>query len=222
VGLIFLLGVTVLGLFVGRLAIFIGALLCSLIWDFFFIPPHYTFTISAPGDYMMFAMFLGAAGIIGHLTTRLRLNERHLRIRERRISVLYELTREIASAKDIHSVLDQAVEHIGIIFESDVAVLIKDPEKGLSLHEGSTLILDEKEIGVAEWVALHSRPAGMFTDTLPSAKAYYIPLVASRGTVGVLGLRPHRKRPASPELTAFIETCARQLAVGIEREQFKT
>lgn len=221
VGLIFLLGVTVLGLYVGRMAIFITALLSGLIWDFFFIPPHYTFAIRAPEDYVMFAMYLFAAGIIGHLTTRLRLNEKHLRIRERRITVLYQLTKDIASAKDIRSVLDEAVEHIGAIFESDIAVLLKDPVKGLSPHEGNTLILDEKEMGVAEWVAIHSRPAGMFTDTLPLAKAYYIPLVASQGTVGVLGLRPHRNRPSSPELTAFIETCARQLAVGIEREQLK-
>jgi two-component system sensor histidine kinase KdpD len=99
-------------------------------------------------------------------------------------------------------------------------MLVKDPAKGMSPHEGNTFPMDEKEMAVAEWVALHSRPAGLRTDTLPTAKALYIPLVASHGTVGVLGMRPRRNRSDTPEMTALAETFARQLAMGIEREQF--
>jgi len=220
VGLIFLLGVTILGLFVGRMAGLAGALLCGLAWNFFFIPPYYTFAIQAPEDYMMFGMFFGAAGVIGHLTSRLRENERQLRIRERRVTALYHFTREISSAKNIHSVLDTAVEHISSVFEADTAVLVKDPAKGLIPHEGNTFLMDEKEMAVAEWAAIHSRPAGLRTDTLPTAKAFYIPLVASQGTVGAVGMRQRRKRPDTPEMTALAETFARQLAMGIEREQF--
>jgi len=220
VGLIFLLGVTILGMLVGRAAVLLGALLCGLVWNFFFIPPHLTFSISATEDIMMFGMFLGAAVVIGHLTSRLHDNERHLRTRELRVTALYHLTREISSAKNIHSVLDAAVEHIGAVFESDVAILVKDPAKGMVPHKGNTLPMDEKEMTVAEWSALHSKPAGLGTDTLPTAKALYIPLIASQGTVGVLGMRPHRKRPDTPEMTALAETFARQLAMGIEREQF--
>jgi two-component system, OmpR family, sensor histidine kinase KdpD len=220
VGLLFLLGVTILGMFVGRVAGLTGALLCGFVWDFFFIPPYFTFAIQSPEDYMMLGMFFGAAGVIGHLTSRLRENERHLRIRERRVTALYHLTGEISSAKNIHSMLDTAVEHIGAVFDADVAVFVKDPAKGMSPHEGNTFPADEKEAAVAEWAAIHSRPAGLHTDTLPTAKALYIPLVASQGTVGVLGMRPRRKRPDTPELTALAETFARQLAMGIEREQF--
>ena len=220
VGLIFLLGVTILGMFVGRAAILVGALLCGLAWEFFFIRPYYTFAISAPEDYMMFGMFLGAAFVIGHLTTRLRLNEKHLRIREQRVTTLYQLTREISSAKNIHSILDTAVDFIGKVFEADVALLTKDPARGIVPHEGNTYQLDEKETSVAKWAVIHSKPAGFLTDTLPTAKALYIPLVASQSTVGVLGLKPRRKRPDTPELMALAETFARQLAMGIEREQF--
>jgi len=219
VGLIFLLGVAVLGLFLGRGTVLLSALLSGLIWNFVFIPPHYTFAISSPEDYMMFGMFLAVAAVVGHLTTQLRLNEKHLRIRERRVTALYHLTREISSAISMHDVLDGAIENIGAVLEADVAILVKQPSEHLSPHEGNTLVLDDREMGVAEWTALHSRPAGLFTDTLPSSKGFYLPLVASRGTVGVLGLKPRRKRPDTPELTSLAETFARQLAMGIEREQ---
>lgn len=220
VGMIFLIGVTVLGMFVSRYAVLAGAFLCGLVWNFFFIPPHYTFYISATEDIMMFGMFFGAAGVVGHLTSRLRENERRTRVRERRVTALYHLTREIASAKNIHDILDAAVENISSVFDAETAILVKDPVKGMSPHEGNTFAVDENEMGVAEWSALHGRPAGLGTDTLPTAKALYIPLVASQGTVGVLGMRPRRRRPDTPELTALAETFARQLAMGIEREQF--
>jgi two-component system sensor histidine kinase KdpD len=219
VGLLFLLGVTLLGLWVGPIEVLLAALLSGLIWNFMFIPPRYTLSIGAPEDYMMFGMFLAAAIIIGHLTSRLRRNQWHSQQREARLQALYQLTREMASARSMDKVLRTAVEHLGAIFNAEVAVLIKQPDQQLVLHPGNTLVLDDKEKAVAEWVALNSRPAGLFTDTLPSARAFYLPLVAPEGTVGVLGLCPRQKQRASPELMTLAETFARQLAVGIEREQ---
>jgi len=219
IGLLFLLGVSVLGLLVGQIEVLLAAILSGLIWDFVFIPPRYTFSIGSPEDLMMFGMFLAAAIIIGHLTYRLRHIEWHTRLRETRLNALYQLTREIASAESMDKVLHTAVEHLGAIFDAEVAVLVKPPDQQLIPHAGNTLVMDDKEKAVAEWVALNSRPAGLFTDTLPSARAFYLPLVAPGGTVGVLGLCPRQKQRASPELMTLAETFARQLAVGIEREQ---
>lgn len=219
VGLIFLIAVVLLGLFVGRFTVLLGAILFGFIWNFFFIPPYYTFAISAPEDIMMFGMFLGAAMLIGNLTTRLRLNERHLRIREQRVTVLYQFTKDISSAKDMEIILNAAIEHIKSVFEAEVAIFVKDPVKGLASHKKNMFIPDEKEKSVAEWVSIHNRPAGQFTGTLPAASALYLPLVASKGTVGVLGLKLKHRRLEIPEFMALVETFARQLAMGIEREQ---
>jgi len=219
IGMLFLLGVTFLGLFIGRAPVLLAALLSGLLWDFFFIPPHFTFSISQPEDIITLGIFLGVAFITGHLTTRLKNNERLLVMREQRITALYQLTKEIASATSIAKVMDTAVKQIGAIFDAEVAVLVKQPDQTLSAHSGNTFSMDDKEKTVAEWVALHSRPAGLFTDTLPSARAFYLPLVAHQGTVGVLGLRPCQKKRTTPDLMTLAETFARQLAVGIEREQ---
>lgn len=219
VGFLFLITISILGLFVGRLAVLIAAILSSLLWDFLFIPPSYTFAIAGTEDYMMFGMFIITAIIIGHLTSRLRNNEQLIRLRETHTSALYQLTRKISSAESMDKVINLAVEHLGNIFNADIAVLVRRLGKALTPHDGNTFLLDEKERSVAEWVALNSRPAGLFTDTLSSAKAFYLPLVASQGTVGVIGLCPREQKRSSPELMTLAETFARQLAVGIEREQ---
>ena len=246
VGFLFLITISIMGLFVGRLAILIAAILSSLLWDFIFIPPSYTFAISGTEDYMMFGMFIITAIIIGHLTSRLRNNEKLMRLREAHTNALYQLTRKISSAESMNKVITLAVEHLDKIFDADVAVFVKRSDKVLKPYKGDSFMFDDKEKGVlewatlhsrpdgifsdmlmldnkersvAEWVALNSRPAGLFTDTLSSAKAFYLPLVASQGTVGVLGLYPREQKRSSPELMILAETFARQLAVGIEREQ---
>ena len=77
---------------------------------------------------------------------------------------------------------------------------------------------DANEHAVAEWVYGHSQMAGLGTETLPSARALYLPLVASQRTVGVLGVQPAQTpRLISPEQLHLLEAFANQTALAIER-----
>jgi two-component system sensor histidine kinase KdpD len=71
---------------------------------------------------------------------------------------------------------------------------------------------------VAQWVLEHGTKAGRGTETLPAAQALYIPLTASRGTIGVLGLfSTGEKESTDPERVYFIEALASQTALVLER-----
>jgi two-component system sensor histidine kinase KdpD len=64
----------------------------------------------------------------------------------------------------------------------------------------------------------HQQMAGLGTATLPSAEALYLPLVASRGAVGVLGVRPAQpRRLLAPEQLHLLETFVSQTALALER-----
>ena len=79
------------------------AALSALLWNFLFIPPHFTFYIDKLEDAMMFAMFFVVAMAMGHLTSRLRLSEIAERSRERRTAALYELAHQAAFATDLET-----------------------------------------------------------------------------------------------------------------------
>src|SRR5215471_14144986 len=85
--------------------------------------------------------------------------------------------------------------------------------------EGPILFaLDTKEQIVAQWVYEHRQMAGLGTATLPSAAALYLPLLVSRGAVGVLGVRPTQpRRLTAPEQVHLLETFASQIALVLER-----
>src|SRR5207244_4664904 len=77
---------------------------------------------------------------------------------------------------------------------------------------------DAQEGGVGPVVLGPPLMAGLGTTTLPSAEALYLPLVAARGTVGVLGVLPAQpRRVLTPEQAALLETFASQTALALER-----
>ncbi len=76
-----------------------------------------------------------------------------------------------------------------------------------------------REESVANWAFTHKQHAGFGTDTLPSAKALYIPLVASGIVVGVLGVRPHDETLESytTDTLDTLDTLAFITATALER-----
>jgi two-component system sensor histidine kinase KdpD len=74
------------------------------------------------------------------------------------------------------------------------------------------------DLAVAQWVFDHGQPAGLGTDTLPAAEAYYLPFTGSSERLGVLAILPaNLRRVFVPEQQRLLETFANQVALAIER-----
>ena len=219
VGLILLFAILLLALFVGRGPVIFSAVFSALLWDFFFIPPPLTFHIGMPQDALMLVMYFVIASILGNLTSRIRAQQLALQDREEQAVALYMLAREIANATNIDEVLVTAVKQLSRVFSAKISILLPDQVSTafLKLHSASTLVLGEKDISVAAWVFNSRKPAGRFTDTLPMAEAYFIPLLTPTHVVGVIGVRTHRAEPLSIEQKALLETFTSQIASAIER-----
>jgi two-component system sensor histidine kinase KdpD len=179
---------------------------------------------------MTFTVMLFVALVISTLTIRLRQQAEAARQRERRTAALYAMSRELARMRAVDDLLQAAARHISAVFESQVALLLPHASGRLApwqrgtdgqngdAGEQTTFILGPKEAGVAQWVYDHQHMAGLGTTTLPSAEALYLPLVAARGTVGVLGVQPAQaRRLLTPEQVVLLETFASQTALALER-----
>jgi two-component system sensor histidine kinase KdpD len=218
--MVYLLGVTGAAFRYGRGPSILASVLSVAAFDFFFVQPYLTFAVSDVQYILTFLVMLVVALTISTLTVQVRAQADLARQRERRTAALYAMTRELASTRGLENLLRAAADHISAVFESQTMILLPDSAGTLQPHLGTELPLahDQRERGTAQWVYDHGQMAGMHTETLPSAAAIYLPLVATRGSVGVLGVQPaDERRLLDPEQVHLLETFANQTAVAIER-----
>ena len=78
----------------------------------------------------------------------------------------------------------------------------------------------ERELSVSQWVWSNQKEAGLGTATLPGGATLYLPLTASGGIVGVLGLSPEQPdRFEAVDQRRQIDAFAVQIALAIERAE---
>ncbi len=187
-GLLFL--VSILALFYGTGPILLAASMSALIWDYFFIPPQFTIHVEEPEDMLMLVMFFIIALLNGILTSRVRRQEKKIRVREERTHALYQLTRELAMTTGIEEVSKVGIKYIQKYFNLECAVLLKSDSGRLEnqILSDSKIGLSENELSVADWVYKNSAKAGKNTDTLPSASYTFYPLTGNTENMGVIAI----------------------------------
>jgi len=84
VAFIMLLGVSILAMVFDIFPVLVAAVLSALIWNFFFIPPTFTFHVGTPEDALMFLMYFVVALINAVLTFKIREAEKKARDEEER------------------------------------------------------------------------------------------------------------------------------------------
>jgi two-component system, OmpR family, sensor histidine kinase KdpD len=218
--MVYLLGVVLVATRSGRGPSILASILSVGAFDFFFVPPYLSFAVSDTQYLVTFAVMLLVAAVISTLTVRVRQRAESARERERRTAALYAVSREFARTRGVDELVRVAVRHVGDVFASEVAVLLPDATGRLAprAFAQSMVETDSNERGVSEWVYEHGQVAGLGSDTLPGARALYLPLVASRGTIGVLGVLPGNPQAlAAPDQLHLLETFAAQTALAIER-----
>ena len=199
------------------------AFLGILLFDFFFVPPRFTFAVSDVRYVLTFGVMLAIALLISMLTLRVRAQAQMARERERGTAALYGMTRELAATRGLEELIAVATRHVQDTFNAAAIVLLPAESGALEAPAvaPASFPIDEKERSVAQWVLDRGRIAGAGSETLPAARGLYVPLVTTTGTIGVLGLAPtDPKQLRDPTALLLLETFARQVAVALERAIF--
>jgi len=200
--------------------------LSALCFNFFFIQPYYTLKLTEEQHLLTLLVSLITGVIIGTQTARLRLQVISARKRERNTSALYAMSRELSANRGKVLLAQIVSQHIAELIESDVFIWLPDDKGELQTVVAETesdqrSIDPVREESVARWTFTHRQIAGLGTDTLPSAKALYLPLIGSSGVVGVLGLMPHNEQmdAYNTETVELLEAFATIAASALERAQ---
>jgi two-component system sensor histidine kinase KdpD len=222
---IFILAVVLVGVRLGRGPAALSAVLNVAAFDFFFVPPRFSFAVSDIQYLLTFVIMLAVGLIAGQLTAGLRFQARVASHREERAGSLYEIARDLSGAMQIDEVIKISRESVERSFRATVAILLPDSSGQIALQApGASPISDKPlaiEIGIAQWAFDRGQPAGFSTDTLPGSEVLYIPLRAPTRARGVLAVKAHNRRLLRiPEQRQLLDTFAALIAIALERVHY--
>ena len=218
VSFILLFVVSILATFMSVGPVLLASTLSAIFWNFFFIPPHYTFHIEKTEDILIFGLFFIIALVNGVLTTRVRRQEKLVRDREQRTNALFLLTKELSKASGIDEVLKVAIREINNHFQVDPFFILQDGENVLKnsgrLQKEKTL--SPSEYHIAEWVFKNSQKAGAYTSNSMGISYTIYPLPGTRISPGVVAVK--QVQELTGDQKSYWDTFLVQISNALERE----
>ncbi|PIK73665.1 two-component sensor histidine kinase, partial [Methylobacterium frigidaeris] len=194
--LVFLTAVVAVAVRFGLYPSLAAVLGSSLAYNFFFLPPLYTFTIADPTNVIALFFFTLVAVVVSNLAARVRAEATISRARSKATEALYGFSRKLAGCGTLDDVLWATAYQIALMLRLRVVLLLPDGGR-VTVMAGYPPedFLDEADLAAAKWTFDHGRPAGRGADTLPGAKRLFLPLRTGRGMVGVVGLDGDKPGP---------------------------
>lgn len=226
IAMLYLLGVIAVAMRLGRGPGVLASFLSVVAFDFFFVPPKMSLSVSDTQYLLTFAVMLTVALVISHLTTSLRFQARLATWRERRTGAVYAMARELAAALTTTQILEIGARHVREVFQARVALLLPDSQGSVRQPVENVQVETMPahiDTDVAQWVYDRQQAAGRGTDTLPASDAYYLPLRAPMRTRGVLVVAAQPNADGalgSPEQHRLLDTFAAQIALALERVHY--
>lgn len=217
--LVFLLAVLFTAMNFGIWPAIFASVLSFLAYNFFFIPPLYTFTIAEPYELLALLIFLIVAIVSSAMAGRVREQARVAANRMRAMRRLYEFTRRLSGLATQDAVAEGAASEIHASLNRPVLVLLSQgDELALTAAWPPEDALDAATMTAARWAYGHAEPAGADTGTLPILPWYFVPLRIGDKTLGTIGIGREKDTPAlDSEARALLDTLCEQTAAALDR-----
>ena len=219
----FIVAVLVVAITRGLSASIYASVLSFLAYNFFFIPPIYTLSVTDGHDLIALFIFLITAVLTSSVASRVRDQAEDARRRAKTVTALYDFSRKLSSTVGFDDLLWAVSFQVASTLQGRVVVLLKAGDDKLDLVSAYPPE-DELEAGAwtaARWAFEKGEAAGHDTDTLPTVPWRFMPLTTPNGAVGALGFRRDEPAPPpDPEALRVLTALADQAAVAIERSRF--
>src|SRR5215475_6863017 len=219
VDLVFLTAVVGIAVRYGLWPSLLATVASSLCYNFFFLPPIYTFTITDPTNVAAFVFFTIVAVVVSHFAARGRTWTVAAHDRVRTVELLYAFSRKLAGVGTLDDVLWASAYQTALMLKVRVVLLL--PEDGsIAVKAGYPPedILDDADVAAANWAWQNNRSAGRGSDTLSGAKRLFLPMRTGRGAIGIIGIDSDKPGPLlTPDQRRLLDALIDQSALAIER-----
>ncbi len=240
ISLVYLLVVLTLASTRGLYAAILASVVAFLSFDFFLVPPFYTFTIAKFDEWLALFVFLVTAIITGQLASALRKRAEQARRREHETRILYELVRATNSEEDLNRQLSIVARAVVDVFASwgvrDCEILLPDVKSRLTVQGSASQPADQVKLSpdeeaTASWVMTQAQTVELHDVSLaPQKSGDYVPRAIVRSTATKEAVRRYIRmiplkigQQAIGVLCLFMEDDPRLIALekslGMERER---
>ena len=191
----------------------------SLCYNFFFLPPVYTFTIADPTNVAAFFLFMVVAILVANVAGRVRAQADTATGRVRSTELLYAFSRKLTGTATLDDVLWATAYQIALMLKVRVVLLLpQDDVLAVMAGYPPEDQLDQADLAAANWAWANDRPAGRGADTLPGAKRLFLPMRTGRGPIGTIGVDSDKSGPLfTPDQRRLLDALVDQGAIAIER-----
>ena len=219
IDLIYLLPVIATATLFGLRASLAASLAAALAYNFFFLPPLYTFTISDPQNVVTLLVLIVVAVVASQLTGRLK---REATIGARMASenaALAAFGQRLASVSDEAGTASAICEEVALLLGVSTVLFARENTRiarvGASPPEPTLSVID---MAAAEWAFDRGDVSGRDSGTLTASEWQFHPLQTALGVLGVLGVAPQGNGdPVPADKRILFTTLIGQAALAHER-----
>jgi two-component system, OmpR family, sensor histidine kinase KdpD len=218
--LVFLMAVVASAIAWGLLPSLFACVLSVLAFNFFLVPPVYTFDIADPENAVALFFFLAVAVIVSNLTAATRSQVVIARTRANTTAALYAFSRKLAGIGTLDDLLWAAAYQVSSMLKVRTVVLLPDKHTGqLAIVSGYPPEdrLEQTEMAAAGRCWETNLPVGGGADVSWATGRLFLPLRTGSGAIGVIATDRDGPTPLTTEERRLLDALADQAAVAIER-----
>ena len=225
--MVYMLGVMATAIWLSRGAAVFASVMSVVTFDFFFVPPRFSFAVSDVRHLITFLVMFLVAMVMSSMAAKLKRQADTAVSAGRQSAALAALARELVATRGTDNLLAVAKRHLEDVFRAGVVFLLPDASAALLVKAKTpgAPALHGKELGMAQWVLANGKPAGRGTQTLPDSETLFLPLKGAGGVVGVVALEAGRPEAdaqlAFPDRQRLLEAFLAQIAQALEVDRLE-
>lgn len=207
----------------GRGPAYLAAGLGVLLFDFFFVPPLLSFSVSDFRYLISFAVFLLVAGLTATQASRLRQQLRQAEEREARTASLYAISQHMVAERDVQRIGKVSVDQLAATLKTSAALFLPDAAGQLQVAEQTPeRWIADRDVTLAQMVYKGDKIAGKGTDAFAQTDNVYLPLLTKTFTHGVLCVKMEETAGhLRTDQLEFLKAVAGLTAVSITRAKLE-
>lgn len=217
--LFYLLPVMIVSAHAGLAPGLFTSFLATLCYNFFLLPPRFTFRVHGPDNVVTLLVLFAVAAVTSQFASRLRAERVRAEARAAASAALADFARTIAGSRDEADILALATDMLARLMGARIAILL---DRGEGLAFAATApelpLLGAIDSAAASWTHDNGDRTGRGTRIMASADWLFAPLVAGGQRFGVIGIaRDDASALAAEEDSLLFNGVVEQLAQTLGR-----